>query len=115
MATDYSQLLVGKNGQKDTIELTIKEEAFFNKDVKEVTVFYNIVGDARFKLFRNNKFELVLAHVTEDWMRQAKLNISKYNEQLDVKITWDLDKDTLSVKGFNETDYCMVQAIQIDN
>jgi len=39
----------------------------------------------------------------------------KYNEQLAIKITWDSDKDTLSVKGLEDTDFHTVQAIQIDN
>lgn len=115
MAIDYSQLLVDKNDQKDTVELTVTEETFFNKDVKELTLFYNIVGNARFKLFRNHRFELILAHVTDDWMRQAKLDISNYSAQLEIKITWDTDKDTLSVKGLDDTVFHTVQAVQIDN
>ncbi|MEG6614986.1 hypothetical protein V6C27_00915 [Peptococcaceae bacterium 1198_IL3148] len=115
MLTDYSKLLVDKTDQQGVVEFTIKDEEFFNNDVKEVTLFYSIVGAARFKLFRNHKFELILVHVTDDWMRQAKVDVSPYKDQLDVKITWDDATDTLSIRGLNESDFHTVQAMQIDN
>nr|WP_238480790.1 hypothetical protein [Desulforadius tongensis] len=108
-------MLVGKSDKKGEVEFTIADADLFNKDVKEFTVFYNIVEESRFKLFRNNKFELILVHVTEDWMRQAKIDISKYSGQLAVKITWNVQCDTLSVKGSGEEQYTTVKAVQIDN
>ncbi|MTI81754.1 MAG: hypothetical protein FH758_12925 [Firmicutes bacterium] len=112
---DYSQLLVGKSDKAGEVEFVVEGPDFFNQDIKEVTLFYNIVEDSRFKLFRNNKQELILVHVTEDWIRQAKLNISKYKEQLNVKITWGSNEDTLAIKGQDEEDFNTVKAVQIDN
>ena len=112
---DYSKLMLGKSDKAGAVEFTVTSNNIFNKGTKEVTLFYNIVEESRFKLFRNNKFELVLLHVTEDWMRQAKIDISKYSEPLDIKITWDANVDTLAVKGTGETEYQTVQAMQIDN
>lgn len=112
---DYSKLMMGKSDQAGAVEFTVKEQPVFDQAVKEVTLFYNIVEEARFKVFRNNQQEMVLLHVTEDWMRQAKINISKYSKQLAIKITWDANSDTLAIKGDGKTEYQIVTAMQIDN
>ncbi len=115
MSKDYSQLLIDKSDQEGALEFTVDDAAFFDPDVKEVTLFYNVVGQARFKLFRNNKMELVLVHVTDDWMRQAKIDISKYQKEIRIAITWDKNEDKLAVKGSGESEYYTVKAMQIDN
>ena len=112
---DYSQLMADKNDMQGELEFTADDTELFNREVKEVTLFYNIVGQARFKLFRNKKMELILVHVTDDWIRQAKADIGKYNNKVEVKITWDEKNDTLAVKGSEESEYYIVKAMQIDN
>ncbi|WP_031515977.1 hypothetical protein [Desulfofalx alkaliphila] len=114
MSLDFSELLVGKNDKVDQVEILVSDESLLNKEVKEVTLFYNIVGEGRFKMFRNNKMELIFVHVTDDWMRQAKINIGDYSGQLNIKATWDNEQDTLSVKAEDGT-HQEVTAIQIDN
>jgi len=115
MSLNYSNLMENKSDKEDSVEFSIQDPEIFNPDIKEVTVFYNIVGDARFKLFKNNKSELILVHVTDNWMRQAKIDISKCSRKLDIKITWNKECDVLSVKCDEEQNYNDVKAIQIDN
>lgn len=112
---DYSQLMLDKDDTQGALEFTADDAELFNRELKEVTLFYNIVGQARFKLFRNNKMELVLVHVTDDWIRQAKVDIGRYSNEVKVKITWDKKDDTLAVKGGEESEYYTVKAVQIDN
>ncbi|MCD5405922.1 MAG: hypothetical protein LRZ91_05425 [Desulfotomaculum sp.] len=115
MPRDYSHLMKDKDDKEGCLEFSVSDSDIFNSDIKEVTLFYNIVGNARFKLFRNNKSELVLVHVTDDWMRQAKVDISKYNKNLGIRITWNEKHDILEVKGDGETKYIAIEALQIDN
>lgn len=113
--SDFSQLLVGKSDKAGEVEFSVVGGDLYNKEIKEFTVFYNIVEDSRFKLFRNNKFELILVHVTDEWMRQAKIDISGYTQELDIKITWDAQVDSLSIKAQGDSEYQTVKAVQIDN
>lgn len=98
------------------IEFSIEEPDFLNKDLKEYTVFYKIVGESRIKLFRNNRMELVFVRLNDDWMRQAKLDITGAALPLEVKLTWDNGSvDELSVRKPGQSDFQRVTAIQIDN
>lgn len=98
-----------------TFQLTAKN--VFDKNVKDVTIFYKLVGDSRFKLFRSNGFELVFVHLTEDWMRQARVDLEgiDYSRGIDVVLAWNEKEDTMSVKGLGDDNYVTVTAMQIDN
>lgn len=115
MANNYADLMKEQNDQQGTVEFVVQEKDFFNPDVKEVTLFYSIVGEARFKLFRNPKMELIFVQVTDDWMRQAKVNISDYSEELMVKCTWQQQENTLAIKRPGADQYQVIKAMQIDN
>jgi hypothetical protein len=115
MTKNYADLMKEQNDQQGMVEFAVQEKDFFNPGVKEVTLFYSIVGEARFKLFRNPKMELIFVQVTDDWMRQAKVNIADYNEQLMVKCSWQQHENTLAIKKPEEKQYQVIKAVQIDN
>ncbi|MBO8137600.1 MAG: hypothetical protein H0Z40_05635 [Desulfotomaculum sp.] len=107
--------MVGKSDKAGEVEFTVNDPELFNSDVKDYTLFYNIVENARFKLFRSNKMELVLVHITEDWLRQAKIDISGYSGQITIKVSWTPEEDKLAVKGDGEEEYITAKAVQVDN
>lgn len=115
MANKYADIMQGQSDRQGTVEFTVQEEDFFDPGVKDVTLFYSIVGEARFKLFRNAKMELIFVQVTDDWMRQAKVNIADYRPGLTIKCSWGEQENSLAVKGLEEDQYQVVKAIQIDN
>lgn len=101
----------------DVVEFFVDNGSVFDKSVKEAPVFYKLLGDSRFRLVRNNKFELVFVHLTEDWMRQAKVDLNEVDcsNGIYVKLTWGEEQDNLGVKGINDADYQTSVAMQIDN
>lgn len=117
MSTEIADLLTEDQEVVGRLNFQLKDTRIFDKNVKDVTIFYKLVGDSRFKFFRSNGFELVFVHLTEDWMRQARFDLSgvDYSGGVDVIITWDEKQDALSVKGINVKDYISVTALQIDN
>lgn len=88
----------------------------FNRDVKEAAVFYKLLGESRFRMVRDASFELVFVHLTEDWMRQAKISLAGLNcaKGIAVKLIWDKNRDTLSVKAPDDAAYITAEAVQID-
>ena len=99
------------------LEFSCTDPAVLDEAIKEAPVFYKLLGDARFRLVRNNKFELVFVHLTEDWMRHAKINLKEidYTSGLVIKITWGKEENSLSVKGTNDEKYTTVKAVHMDN
>jgi len=114
---EIADLLTDDNELAGKINFQLTEGQIFDRDVKDVTVFYKLVGDSRFKFFRSNGFELVFVHLTEDWMRQARVDLGSINYAggVDVQLAWNDKEDILSVKGIGDTDYVTVKAMQIDN
>jgi len=100
-----------------SIDFQLTDGQVFDEQVKDVTIFYKLVGESRFKFFRSNLFELVFVHLTEDWMRQARVDLKNIScaNGIDVLLAWDENADTLSVKGIGDADYISVTAMQIDN
>ena len=86
-------------------------------NVREAPILYRLIGESRFRLVRNNKFELIFVHLTEDWMRQAKVDLSGLDlaRGLNVRLTWGEKEDTLSVKAASEAGYSTALAVQMDN
>ncbi len=98
------------------LEFTMAEKDFFNKDIKEYTLFYKIVGESRIKLFRNNRMELVFVRLNDDWMRQGKLDVSNASLPLEIKLKWDNDSvDELAIKQAKQDQYQFSTCVQIDN
>lgn len=98
------------------LEFTIYEQELFNKEVKEFTVFYKIVGESRMKLFRNSRTELIFVRLNDDWMRQAKVDISGWEVPLTIKLAWDNDsEDELTVEKPGQGGCVSVKSVQIDN
>ena len=98
------------------LEFTIYEEDLFNKEIKEFTVFYKIVGESRMKLFRNSRTELIFVRLNDDWMRQAKVDISGLEVPLTIKLAWDNDsEDELTVEKPGQNGCFSAKSIQIDN
>lgn len=113
--TQFADLI--KDEFAGEVEFFIDNSAVFDKSVKEVPAFYKLLGDSRFRLVRNNNFELVFVHLTEDWMRQAKVDLNGVDcsNGIHVQLTWGEERDTLAVKGLNDADYLTSVAMQIDN
>ena len=105
------------NEHEGMLEFFCTDQAVLDEAVKEAPVFYKLLGDARFRLVRNNKFELVFVHLTEDWMRHAKINLKEidYTSGLDIKVSWDKEENFLSVKGKHDLEYTTVKAVHMDN
>ncbi|ACV63589.1 hypothetical protein Dtox_2824 [Desulfofarcimen acetoxidans DSM 771] len=105
------------NEHKGMLEFSCTEAAVLDEAVKEAPVFYKLLGEARFRLVRNNKFELVFVHLTEDWMRHAKINLKEINftDGIDIKVSWNEAENFLSVKGKHDAEYTTVKAVQMDN
>ena len=105
------------NEHEGMLEFSCTEPAVLDEAVKEAPVFYKILGDARFRLVRNNKLELVFVHQTEDWMRHAKINLKEidYTSGLDIKVSWGKEENFLSVKGKQDTEYTTVKAVHMEN
>lgn len=98
------------------IEFAIEDQDFFNPELKEYTVFYKIVGESRIKLFRNNRMELVFVRLNDDWMRQAKLDITGAASPLEVRLKWDNGSvDELFVRKPGQDEFQRTASIQIDN
>lgn len=116
LVAEFADLITDDMEGQGTIEIIIQEQDFFNKDIKEFTVFYKILGESRIKLFRNNRMELVFVRLNDDWMRQAKTDLTGVVGPLTVKLHWDnRSVDELSVKKPGESDFNRVIAVQIDN
>lgn len=92
------------------------DNSAFDPDIKEVPLLYKLLGDSRFRLVRNNKFELVFIQLTEDWMRQAKIDLNKisYEKGLNIKLAWDKEQNSLSVKSVGDPEYITSLAVQIE-
>ncbi|GAB6181692.1 hypothetical protein JCM14036_30110 [Desulfotomaculum defluvii] len=98
------------------LEFTMAEEDFLNKEIKEYTLFYKIVGESRIKLFRNNRMELVFVRLNDDWMRQGKIDVSGTSLPLEIKLCWDNETvDELAIKQVKQDEYQINICIQIDN
>lgn len=102
--------------QEGEVEFFLNDQMVFNKEVKEAPIIYKLLGESRFRLVRNNKFELVFVRLTEDWMRQAKIDLTgiDYSSGINVKFSWGEDVDNLAVKGAGDAGYQSVEAVQID-
>ncbi|WP_066639544.1 hypothetical protein [Desulfolucanica intricata] len=105
------------NEHEGTIEFFCQDPVVFDETVKEASIFYKLLGEARFRLVRNNKFELVFIHLTEDWMRHAKFNLKEinYSSGLNIKLSWNKNENLLEVKSPNDKEYRSIKAIQIEN
>lgn len=102
--------------KQGSIEFSIEEQDFLNKDLKEYTVFYKIVGESRMKLFRNNRMELVFVRLNDDWMRQAKLDIAGIALPLQVLLKWDNGSaDEILIRKTGQNEFERAVSIQIDN
>ncbi|AGL03353.1 hypothetical protein [Desulfoscipio gibsoniae] len=117
MSADIAGLLTEEMEKIGKISFQLTDPQVFNEQVKDVTIFYKLVGESRFKFFRSNLFELVFVHLTEDWMRQARVDLKSINcaGGAEVQLAWDEKEDTLAVKGAGDADYIVVKAMQIDN
>jgi len=116
MAENIADKITEEMEKKGSLEFTLHEESLLNKELKEYTIFYKIVGESRLKLFRNARMELVFVRLNDDWMRQAKVDITEFALPLEVKIAWDNEAaDVLSVKKTGQSEYITCQAMQIDN
>lgn len=102
--------------QQGEVEFLLNDPAVFDQGVKEAPVFYKLLGESRFRMVRNNNFELVFVHLTEDWMRQAKIDLKQVDctNGLQVCFTWNTDENHLAVKAPQDTEYISVRAQQID-
>jgi len=114
---NIAELLTDDKETTGKITFQLNDVKVFDKNVKDVTVFYKLVGESRFKLFRSSAFELVFVHLTEDWMRQARIDLGGVNCSggIDVELTWDEKKNTMSVRGLGEAKFVTVTAMHIDN
>ncbi len=112
-----ADLLTEEIEKAGKIDFLLEEEKIFDKNVKDVTIFYKLVGDSRFKLFRSNDYELVFVHLTEDWMRQAKVDLNALNCEggLEVVLSWHEKEDVMSVRCAGKEEYVTVTATQIDD
>ncbi|MDO7786973.1 hypothetical protein [Desulforamulus aquiferis] len=114
--SDIAELINESMEKKGSLEFTIDQGDLWKGDIKEYTVFYKINGDSRIKLFRNNKMELVLVRLNDDWMRQAKVNIAGLSGPLEVRLNWDdATSDEIAIKSSGQSDFQSVKAVQIDN
>lgn len=113
---NITELITDEMEKQGKLEFVIADSKILDQQLKEFTVFYKIVGESRLKLFRNNRMELAFVRLNDDWMRQAKINISGFTLPLEVRLTWDNQTaDQLAVKGTNGDDYKSAQSMQIDN
>lgn len=112
---DAANLLIDE--REGCIEFTVQQKELFDPDTKEYTIIYKLLGDSKFKLFRNNKFELIFVHVNEDWLRQARFDLKNmdHGRDINIKLVWNKDENILGVKGAGESDYTEVKALHIDN
>lgn len=113
--TNYADLMMEQSDRQGRVAFAVQAKDVFDPKVKDVTLFYTIVGGARFKLFRNANMELVFVQVTDDWMRQAKISMGDYRPGLMIQCSWDQSQNTLAVKEPAAKEYQVVKAIQIDN
>lgn len=113
---DLANIITDDMETQGQLTFTITEEDFFNKEIKEFTLFYKIVGESRIKLFRNNRLELVFVRINDDWMRQGKLDISRASSPLEIKLTWDNQGvDELAMRPDQGEEYQSSISVQIDN
>lgn len=102
--------------QQGEVEFLLNDQTVFNQGVKEVPVFYKLLGESRFRMVRNNNFELVFVHLTEDWMRQAKIDLKQVDctNGLQVRFTWNAEENHLAVRPPQDAEYISIKAQQID-
>jgi hypothetical protein len=113
---DLASIITDDMETRGQLTFTITEEDFLNKDIKEFTLFYKIVGESRIKLFRNNRMELVFVRINDDWMRQGKIDISKASLPLEIKLNWDNQNvDELAIRQDQGDKYQSTISLQIDN
>lgn len=117
--TEIADLLHEDNELAGKITFKLEDAQIFDQSVKDVTIFYKLVGDSRFKMHRNDQFELVFLRLTEDWMRQAKLPLRGVacDQGVEVILTWNENVDTLAVRGLGDENcnYLVVRAVQFDD
>lgn len=117
MSGEIADLLTEDLEITGEISLELKDEKIFDANIKDVTVFYKLLGDSRFKFFRSNDFKLVFVHLTEDWMRQAKIDLNDLGcsgGPIEVTISWGEKEDTMSARCPGGVSYTTT-AMHIDN
>lgn len=114
---NIANMLTEELETKGKITFQLTDKRVFDRNVKDMTVFYKLVGDSRFKLFRSNGHELVFVHLTEDWMRQSRVDLDSLHcaGGIEVILAWDEEEDTMSVRGIDSDNFVTVTAMQIDN
>lgn len=113
---DLASIITDDMEIRGQLAFTITEEDFLNKEIKEFTLFYKIVGESRLKLFRNNRMELIFVRINDNWMRQSKLDISKASLPLEIKLNWDNQNvDELAMRQDQGDEYQSSISVQIDN
>ena len=114
--SDIGELIQEENSGE--AEFTVESGSpALDGNVKEVPILYRLIGESRFRLVRSNKFELIFVHLTEDWMRQARVDLNGLDltRGLSVRLTWGEKEDALSVKPAGEAEYRTAVAVQMDN
>ncbi|WP_238442567.1 hypothetical protein [Desulforamulus reducens] len=113
---DLTSLITDDMETLGHMEFTVTNNDLFNKEIKEFTLFYKIVGESRIKLFRNQRMELIFVRLNDDWMRQGKIDISNATLPLAIQLKWDNKSvDELAVKTPGQQEYQSVTCLQIDN
>lgn len=117
MTAGIADLINEDNELAGKINFQLTDRQIFDQNIKETTIFYKLVGDARFKLFRSSGFELVFVHLTEDWLRQAKIGLNGIDcsAGIDVTLSWNETGDVMCVRGIAGEKEVSVTAMQIDN
>lgn len=114
--SDIGELIQEENSGE--AEFTVESGSpALDGNVKEAPILYRLIGESRFRLVRSNKFELIFVHLTEDWMRQARVDLNGLDltRGLSVRLTWGEKEDALSVKPAGEAEYRTAVAVQMDN
>jgi len=116
MPGEIADLLTEDLEKSGEISFELNDEKIFDAGVKDVTVFYKLLGDSRFKFFRSNDFKLIFLRLTEDWMRQAKIDLNELGCSGTVKVTlsWGEKEDTIAVRCPGGVTHTAV-ALQIDD
>jgi hypothetical protein len=114
--SDFGALIQNETSGEASFVVEIGSPAL-DGNVREAPILYRLIGESRFRLVRNNKFELIFVHLTEDWMRQAKVDLNgvDLSRGLNIRLTWTEEEDTLAVKGAGEAQYRTAVAVQMDN
>ncbi|WP_027364477.1 hypothetical protein [Desulfotruncus alcoholivorax] len=101
MSGEIADLLTESMEKAGKVCFELNDEKIFDANVKDVTVFYKLLGESRFKFFRSNDFKLVFVRLTEDWMRQAKIDLGDLGcsgGPIEVTLNWGEKEDTISVR-----------------